>query len=60
MPFLLEAGYSARDGGEHEELLAELLALPYVAVDRAVERRALDTQSQLRAAGTAAFRPSSC
>ncbi|MEX2196440.1 MAG: PIN domain-containing protein [Thermoleophilaceae bacterium] len=50
-PFLLEAGYSARDSREHEELLAELLTLPLVSLDAEVEERALDGQSQLARAG---------
>ncbi len=33
LPFLLEAGYSARNALEHDELLCELLALPRVEID---------------------------
>lgn len=51
LPFLLEAGYSARDGRDHADLLAELLALPYLEIDQAVERRAADVQGQLARAG---------
>jgi predicted nucleic acid-binding protein len=51
LPFLLEAGYSARSGRDHEELLAELLALPRCAIDEAVERRALEAQRQLARVG---------
>jgi predicted nucleic acid-binding protein len=51
VPFLLEAGYSARNAAEHRELLGELLALPLLAVDAQVERRAIDAQSQLARAG---------
>ncbi len=47
LPFLLEAGYSARDAREHEELLADLAALPRFPVDHDVEQRALDAQRQL-------------
>jgi predicted nucleic acid-binding protein len=50
-PFLLEAGYSARDAREHADLVAELLALPYLAIDRAVQGRAVDAQAQLARAG---------
>jgi hypothetical protein len=36
LPFLLEAGYSARNALDHDELLDELLALPNVHVDERV------------------------
>jgi len=51
LPFLLEAGYSARSARDHDELLAELLALPRVSIDDDVERRALDGQRQLARVG---------
>jgi predicted nucleic acid-binding protein len=51
LPFLLEAGYSARNAREHDELLSELLALPLVRVDERVENRSLDAQRQLARAG---------
>jgi predicted nucleic acid-binding protein len=51
LPFLLEAGYSARTGREHGELLAELLSLPYYRFDEAVEQRALNAQAQLARLG---------
>ena len=51
LPFLLEAGYSARDALDHDELLDELLALPTVRVDEQVESRAIDAQRQLARAG---------
>lgn len=51
LPFLLEAGYSARDGGDHDKFYDGMVAFPYVAIDRLVERRALDAQSQLSRAG---------
>ena len=51
LPFLLEAGYSARDAREHEELLADLAALPRFPVDHDVEQRALDAQRQLARVG---------
>lgn len=47
LPVLLEIGYSARTRREHEELMAELLALPRVAVDEEIERRAIEAQSEL-------------
>ena len=51
LPFLLEAGYAARNTRDHNELLDELLALPFVHIDERVENRALDAQRQLARAG---------
>ena len=51
LPFLLEAGYSARSGDDHDRLLDELLALPLAHVDEDVERRAVDAQRQLARVG---------
>jgi predicted nucleic acid-binding protein len=51
LPFLLEAGYSARSAGDHGELLEELLALPLVRIDEEIEHRAIDVQRQLARAG---------
>ena len=51
LPFLLEAGYSARSAGDHSELVEELLALPTIRIDEEIERRAVDAQAQLARAG---------
>jgi predicted nucleic acid-binding protein len=51
LPFLLEAGYSARSARGHNELLDELLALPMIRIDERAENRALDAQRQLARAG---------
>lgn len=51
LPFLLEAGYSARSAAHHDELLCELLSLPWVDVDERVARRALEAQAQLARVG---------
>lgn len=51
LPFLLEAGYSARSAPDHSELIAELLALPLMHIDEAIERRAVEAQGQLARAG---------
>ncbi len=51
LPFVLEAGYSARSAVSHTDLVAELLALPFLHVDEAIERRAIDAQAQLARAG---------
>ncbi|HET7443255.1 MAG TPA: PIN domain-containing protein [Solirubrobacterales bacterium] len=50
-PFLLEAGYSARSGGDHQEIMSELTALPFLAIDGGIEKRALDAQAQLARIG---------
>jgi len=47
LPFLLEAGYSARNAQEHRDLIEELMALPWATIDESVERRAIEAQSQL-------------
>jgi predicted nucleic acid-binding protein len=51
LPFLLEAGYSARNGRDHKQLIDELLALPRMSLDRKVEDRAIDAQRQLARVG---------
>ncbi len=51
LPFLLEAGYSARSAGDHAGLIDELLALPVIGIDEEIERRAVDAQRQLARAG---------
>ena len=51
LPFLLEAGYSARTAGDHAELLEELHALPSIPIDEEIEQRAAGAQAQLARAG---------
>jgi predicted nucleic acid-binding protein len=51
LPFLLEAGYSARNLREREALFALLSALPRFPIDYEVERRAEDAQHQLTRVG---------
>lgn len=51
LPFLLEAGYSARSAGDHDQLLNELMALPILHIDSEVEQRAIDAQRQLARVG---------
>lgn len=51
LPFLLEAGYSARSGGERAAMMAGLAALPRIEIDAAIERAALDAQSELAQIG---------
>ena len=49
LPFLLEAGYSARTDRDHSDDLHGLLGLPRFAIDESVEARALTGQSRLAA-----------
>ncbi len=58
LPFLLEAGYSARSGSAHRKLLRRLEQLPRLPVDEAVERVALDAQYELAAVGHHRLPPS--
>ena len=51
LPFLLEAGYSARSAAHHDTIMRELQALPTVAVDAEIERLALGAQQALARAG---------
>ena len=51
LPFLLEAGYSARTASDHRELMRRLEHLPRLPIDSAVERVALDAQRELAAVG---------
>ena len=50
-PFLLEAGWSARSAAHHDEVLADLLQLPYLAIDADVEAGALSAQRDLARRG---------
>ncbi len=58
LPFLLEAGYSARSAGDHRKLLQRLEQLPGVEIDAGVERVALDAQRELAAVGHHRLPPS--
>lgn len=51
LPFLLEAGYSARGKHDHANLIDELLALPQLSITSEVEARAIDAQRQLAKTG---------
>jgi len=51
LPFLLEAGYTARSARNHTELFEELLGLPFFGIDETVERRAIDAHVQLARIG---------
>lgn len=51
LPFLLEAGYSARSGPGHRAMMADLRRLPCVHVARTTARLALDAQAELASVG---------
>lgn len=51
LPFLLEAGYSARSGADHGKLLRRLEQLPRLPIAEKVERVALDAQYDLATVG---------
>jgi predicted nucleic acid-binding protein len=51
LPFLLEAGYSARSAAGHDDLFDELESLDFLPVNLEVERRTLAAQAQLARVG---------
>jgi predicted nucleic acid-binding protein len=51
LPFMLEAGYSARTADGHDDLFGELESLDYLEISLEVERRALEAQAQLARMG---------
>lgn len=51
LPFLLEVGYSARSGGEHDAHIGRLQILPRVELGPEIERLAVCAQSELAAVG---------
>jgi predicted nucleic acid-binding protein len=51
LPFILEAGFSARSARHHAEIAGRFALLPRVMVTPAVERQALDAQAALARRG---------
>lgn len=51
LPFVLEAGYSARSGTDHDQVIADLVMLPWVDVTPAVSKLAIQAQSELARVG---------
>lgn len=51
LPFLLEAGYSARGPDDHAEVMRTLRSLPYASIDEPVEESALQLQADLAQCG---------
>lgn len=58
LPFLLEAGYSARSAAEHAVVTSRLRRLPRIDIDQEIERTALDAQRQLAEVGHHRVSPS--
>jgi predicted nucleic acid-binding protein len=58
LPFLLEAGYSARSGSDHIAMFEMLNSLPRIAVDAEVESLALAAQRELALVGHHRLPPS--
>lgn len=58
LPFLLEAGYSARSGRDHEALLGALARLESVPIGGDVEALALTAQAELARSGHHRVAPS--
>lgn len=51
LPFLLEAGYSARSGSERTAMMSDLARLPRVEIDREIEQTAMAAQRELAEVG---------
>ncbi len=51
LPFLLEAGFSARSASHHAQIAQRFETLPRVAISPEVERRALEAQADLARVG---------
>jgi predicted nucleic acid-binding protein len=58
LPFLLEAGYSARSGRDHVVTFEELKMMPRIEIEADVERLALDAQRELALKGHHRLSPS--
>jgi predicted nucleic acid-binding protein len=57
LPFLLEAGYSARSAADRKPMMARFDTLPRVAIDGEVERIALQAQRELAEVGHHRLKP---
>ena len=51
LPFLLEAGYSARSGRDHRRMMRDLCRLPRVEITPETESLAISAQGELADAG---------
>jgi predicted nucleic acid-binding protein len=51
LPFVLEAGYSARSASDHERVIADLIMLPWVELTPEIARIAIQAQRELARVG---------
>jgi predicted nucleic acid-binding protein len=51
LPFVLEAGYSARSASDHDRVVADLIMLPWVEITPAISRLAIQAQGELARVG---------
>ena len=51
LPFVLEAGYSARSAADHDRVVADLIMLPWVEVTAPISRLAIQAQGELARVG---------
>ena len=51
LPFVLEAGYSARSAADRMEIMARLARFPRVTIDSEIERMAMQAQRELAEIG---------
>lgn len=57
LPFLLEAGYSARSARDHDAIMRDLATLRRAGITPEVEQRALEAQQDLARLGHHRLRP---
>jgi len=51
LPFVLEAGYSARSDADHQRVVGDLLLLPRVEITAEIESAAIEAQRELARVG---------
>lgn len=51
IPFVLEAGYSARSAADHDRVIADLVMLPWIDLTPRVSRLAMQAQSEMARVG---------
>lgn len=51
LPFLLEAGYSARSAADHDRVVGDLIMLPWVELTAEATRLAIQAQAELARTG---------
>jgi predicted nucleic acid-binding protein len=51
VPFILEAGYSARSAADHDRVIADLIMLPWVELTPRISRLAIQAQGEMARVG---------